>query len=313
MQVHQLHFPAPLEQLSSLSSPQVLAIGDFDGVHLGHQHVLQRAVTEARQLGLTASVMTFHPHPREVLGQTGYTQYLTPLDEKLVLFEQLGIDCTYVVRFDEMFSHVSPDCFVKEMLSSLKLNTVIVGFDFRFGYLGSGNPDTLCELAHGLFAVEIVRPYVQNGEKVSSTLIRQSLQAGDVPLATSLLGRPYAVSGIVTHGDGRGRTIGFPTANVEPSGSFVVPAGGVYAVRVKLEGETFDGVMNIGTKPTFTGAGIRTLEAHLFDFSDDIYEKALTIHFIAYLRPEQKFASVDELIRQIHADADRAKQILSAS
>lgn len=294
--------------------PQVLAIGDFDGVHLGHQEVIKRAIQDAKRLNIPASIMTFHPHPREVLGQQKYTSLLTPVEQKKRLLEQIGVDHMHIVSFDADFMKVTPEQFVENMLIPMQVNTVIVGFDFTFGYLGAGTPDTLCELAHGRFAVEIIRPFQRNGIKVSSTLVREHLAAGQVEEANALLGRPYSVVGTVVSGDGRGRTIGFPTANISLQEPFVTPALGVYAVRATLEGRTYNGVMNLGKKPTFVDHLDKpTLEVHLFDFSETIYGKEMSVEFMTYLRPEQKFGSIDELISQIHRDADKARTLLTDS
>ncbi|RKN86474.1 bifunctional riboflavin kinase/FAD synthetase [Paenibacillus ginsengarvi] len=299
-------FPAPgLPQ-----SGQVLAIGDFDGLHLGHREVVRRAVETARKLHLPAAIMTFHPHPREVLGQDKYVRHITPLKEKLALFEQAGIDVAYVVGFDLPFSQISPSQFVDEVLVPLRVNTVVVGFDYRFGHKGAGDADSLCELAAGRFAVEVIRPYRMDDEKVSSTLIRGLLECGDVGKVSQLLGRYYRMSGTVVHGAARGRQIGFPTANIELDELYVVPANGVYAVRLEVGGGHYEGVMNIGTKPTFDGnPAHRSLEAHLFDFHSSIYGERVAVELIAYIRPEQKFASIDELVAQIGRDVVTAKEL----
>ena len=313
MQSIKLSYPISASDSQAVKQPQVLAIGDFDGVHLGHQEVIKRALEDGKRLGIPTSIMTFHPHPREVLGQQKYTTLLTPVSQKQRQLEQLGVDYMYIVSFDADLMKVTPEQFVEHMLIPMQVNTVIVGFDFTFGYLGAGTPDTLCELAHGRFAVEIIRPFQRNGSKVSSTLVREHLLAGQVEEATALLGRPYAVRGTIVTGDGRGRTIGFPTANVELHEPFVTPALGVYAVRAVLDGTAYNGVMNLGKKPTFVDNLEKpTLEVHLFDFSESVYGKELTIEFISYLRPERKFSAIDELISQIHRDADQAKTLLTS-
>jgi len=313
MQSIKLSYPISASDSQAVKQPQVLAIGDFDGVHLGHQEVIKRALEDGKRLGIPTSIMTFHPHPREVLGQQKYTTLLTPVSQKQRQLEQLGVDYLYIVSFDADLMKVTPEQFVEHMLIPMQVNTVIVGFDFTFGYLGAGTPDTLCELAHGRFAVEIIRPFQRNGSKVSSTLVREHLLAGQVEEATALLGRPYAVRGTIVTGDGRGRTIGFPTANVELHEPFVTPALGVYAVRAVLDGTAYNGVMNLGKKPTFVDNLEKpTLEVHLFDFSESVYGKELTIEFISYLRPERKFSAIDELISQIHRDADQAKTLLTS-
>ena len=310
MQVIELKYPFDFLDLD-LPPSQVLAIGDFDGVHLGHREVIERALARARQLKLPASIMTFHPHPREVLGADKYRQILTPLPDKLKQFSEMGIEYTYLVSFDKAFSTLSPEEFVTGILLKLKIESVIVGFDFTFGYGSSGTADSLATISSGQFAVEVVRPYCFGGSKVSSTLIRECLKDGRLAEANALLGRGYAISGTIVEGEGRGRTIGYPTANVKLVLPYVVPRNGVYAVHVSVRNQLFGGVMNIGVNPTFTGEGIRTLEVHLFDFSDSIYSESISIEFVDLLRSEQKFNSVSELIAQISSDADRARDLLA--
>lgn len=306
------HLSFPLQGSERAARPQVLAIGDFDGVHQGHQEVIKRAVHTGHELGIPAAIMTFHPHPREVMGHGVYTQLLTPLSCKQRLLSGLGVDASYCVDFDERFMRVTPEEFVEHMLIPLQVNTVYVGFDFKFGHKGAGTPDTLCELARGRFAVEIVRPFQMEGEKVSSTRIREYLLSGRLKEANQLLGRCYALTGIVVHGEARGRTIGFPTANLDVGGSFVIPANGVYAIRAHVGGRAYGGVMNIGVKPTFHDQLPKpSLEAHLFEFDSSIYGEELTVELVDYIRPERKFGSIDELIAQIKADAERAKMLLA--
>lgn len=304
-----VHYPSSFPFESLPDAGQVLAIGDFDGVHLGHRAVIRRAVEAAEKLRLPSAIMTFHPHPREVLGQRQYVRHITPLPQKLEQFEQAGIDTAYIVRFDEAFSRISPAQFVEEVLVRLRVQTVVVGFDFRFGHKGGGDPDVLCELSSGRFAVEVVRPYHMDGVKVSSTIIRDHLEQGDVAKVEQLLGRRYSMTGRVVHGAARGRQIGFPTANIEPDGPYLVPCNGVYAIRLEWSGQAYYGVMNIGMKPTFQdGALQRTLEAHLFDFNQSIYGEAVRFELISYIRPERKFASIDELVAQIARDIEVAKE-----
>ncbi|WP_028550471.1 bifunctional riboflavin kinase/FAD synthetase [Paenibacillus sp. UNC451MF] len=312
MQSIHLNYPIVEGKDTLAMTPQVLAIGEFDGIHLGHQEVIRRALQTAERMRIPASIMTFHPHPKEVLGQQKYTQLLTPTAQKEQVLSKMGLDNSYLVAFDPNFMKVTPEEFVENMLIPMNVNTVIVGFDFTFGFRGAGTPDTLCELAAGRFAVEVIRPFQLNGCKVSSTLVREYLQNAQLEEANRLLGRPYTITGTVVTGDGRGRTIGFPTANIEMSEPFVIPTLGVYAVRVTLDGEVYNAVMNVGKKPTFVEDLEKpTLEAHLFDFSRMIYGSALSVEFISFLRPERKFGSVDELITQIRTDADKARSLLS--
>ncbi|MCZ8512321.1 bifunctional riboflavin kinase/FAD synthetase [Paenibacillus filicis] len=308
------HLTFPLGDKEPASRPQVLAIGDFDGVHRGHQEVITRAVQSGHELGLPAAIMTFHPHPRQVMGIDKYARLLTPHTRKLELMRQQGVDAAYLVDFNEKFMRVSPEDFVERMLVPLQVNTVNVGFDFTFGYKGAGTPDRLCELAKGRFAVEVVRPFHLDGEKVSSSRIRDDLQHGRVQDATVLLGRPYRLQGTVVHGEARGRTIGFPTANIRLEEPYLVPANGVYAIRAYVGGRSYAGVMNIGVKPTFhESLPAASLEAHLFEFNASIYGELIAVELLAFIRPERKFASVQELIAQIAADAEQAKRIAAGN
>ncbi|MDF2668061.1 MAG: riboflavin biosynthesis protein RibC [Paenibacillus sp.] len=311
MQVIELSYPLSLSKLAVPETGQVLAIGDFDGLHLGHQEVIRQAVETARKQHIPVSVMTFHPHPREVLGHERYSRCLTPLEDKLEMLAKLDVASVYLVHFDLAFAQVTAEEFVTEMLMPLRPDTIVVGFDFAFGNQAKGNADTLCVSGHGRFAVQVVRPFHQNGEKVSSTLIRHCLETGQIEHAARLLGRSYSIKGTVVNGEARGRQIGFPTANLALDGCYVYPVNGVYAVQAEVEGSIYGGVMNLGTKPTFSeGSLVRTFEVHLFDFNREIYGEAMRVEFVSYLRAERKFNSIDELIGQIHNDVEAAKQLL---
>ncbi|WP_240903656.1 bifunctional riboflavin kinase/FAD synthetase [Chengkuizengella sediminis] len=299
-----LQFPIP----NLPDSQQVLAIGDFDGIHLGHQYVIQNARNIAKRNQIPLSIMTFNPHPREVLGQSKYSRYLVPLQKKMELLESLDLDYVYIVHFDKEFSKVSTDDFVNKFLFPLKLHTIVVGFDFTFGYRGSGTVETLKQICDRRMSVNIVEPYNLNGEKVSSTLIREQLHLGNVDRIRQFTGRDYFITGTVVHGDGRGRTIGFPTANIEISEPFVLPKKGVYVVKISLNDKVYSGVLNIGVKPTFYEENITpTLEAHIFDFSEDIYDEEIKVEFLSYLRDEKRFQSVEALVEQIKEDVKKAK------
>jgi riboflavin kinase/FMN adenylyltransferase len=256
--------------------------------------------------------MTFHPHPRVVLGQSKYEHNLTPLPDKMELFANMGIEYVYLVNFTLTFAQISPLEFVDKVLVPLGVSSIIIGFDFTFGHEGKGTPEGLQQLGKERFSVEIVPAYHLSGEKVSSTVIRENLLEGSIKEANLLIGRTYRVCGHVAKGDGRGRTIGFPTANIEPDEDYVIPRKGVYAVRCTVHGTEYNAVMNIGTNPTFKENEMKqSLEVHIFDFNQSIYNEKIEVEFIQYLRPERKFASVDELIQQIQMDALEAKRILS--
>lgn len=318
MQVRNLetvHISYPLSQdiIERYSGPQVLALGQFDGVHLGHASVIQMAIKEGASQGIPVSLMTFHPHPKEVMKKGDYEGYLTPTREKENLLRSMGVDYLYVVEFNHEFSKVSPQEFVNEMLFPLRIHAAVAGFDFRFGHKGEGDVDVLKRLGEGSFQVYTVPPFVMGGEKVSSSGIRKLLQEGDIALANEWLGRRYALSGTVINGEKRGRTIGFPTANVELSEHYVLPRKGVYAVTVDYEGKVLHGVMNIGVKPTFhSGVSKPWFEVHLFDFSGDLYGRTLRVELVSYIREERKFGSIEELIAQITKDADTARRLLGS-
>ncbi|QHW30022.1 bifunctional riboflavin kinase/FAD synthetase [Paenibacillus rhizovicinus] len=314
MDVISLQYPIADSAAAKHAKPKTLAIGHFDGVHRGHQNVIAQAVASARADGLQGAVMTFHPHPKEVLGRSGqYQVSLTPLDDKVECFRKLGVDVVYIVQFDLEFASVTPSEFVDLVLRPLQVKRAVVGFDFTFGARGAGKPETLWSLGEPDIGVEIVEPFIQDGDKVSSTRIREALIGGRPEEAASLLGEPYEVRGVVVQGEGRGRKLGYPTANIGVEAGFFVPRQGVYAIMAEVEGKRVPGVLNIGVKPTFhDNLPEPVMEAHLFDFNSDIYGKTVSIQFIAFLRTEKKFGSIDELIAQIHSDGDQARALLSA-
>jgi riboflavin kinase/FMN adenylyltransferase len=293
-------------------SPKVMAIGDFDGVHLGHRQVIGTAVKRSQELGISSSIMTFHPHPRMVLGQAQYVHMLTPLQDKMEHFAELGITTTYIVEFTREFSQLKPERFIRDMLIPLRVETAIVGFDFRFGHQGAGQPDTLRELGRGQFDIEVVPPcHTSNGQKISSTLVRELLQSCRIGEANALLGRRYRFGGKVVAGDARGRTIGFPTANLRLDEAYILPGKGVYAVKAHLHGGWLNGVMNIGVRPTVREDNPEpSIEVHLFNFNQSIYGESVDVELVSYIRPERKFASLEQLKGQIHADIEQSKSVL---
>ncbi|WP_027414649.1 bifunctional riboflavin kinase/FAD synthetase [Aneurinibacillus terranovensis] len=291
----------------------VLAMGYFDGVHIGHRRVIQQAIDCARSLGVPAAVMTFDPHPREVLGQSGYTQYLTPLEEKLKQLDKMGVDMAYVVNFDISFAAIYPEDFIDEFLMRLHPKHIVVGFDYTFGHKGAGTAFTLQEHARGRYQLDVISPINRFGEKVSSTLIREYLYSGKIKEANQFLGRPYRVSGFVGHGEKRGRTIGFPTANIDLAAPYIIPKNGVYGVRVWYDGRAYNGVMNVGIKPTFENERkFKTLEVFILDFMGDLYGKQLDVEFLFFIREEQKFSGVEALISRIQQDVDVASAAFAA-
>ncbi|PXW88206.1 FMN adenylyltransferase /riboflavin kinase [Nitrosomonas sp. Nm84] len=300
-------------------TPVALTIGNFDGVHLGHQAMLARLKDTANKLGLPACVMIFEPHPREFFAPDQAPARLTSLREKLKLLVQAEIDCIHICRFDDDFAGINPEAFITRILNqALSVRWLLVGDDFRFGARRAGDSAMLQALstANG-FAVEIMPSVIMNGQRVSSTAIRQALAHGDLNVAQQLLGRPYSISGRVIDGDKLGRQIGFPTANIQLkhnrpalSGIFVVAVHG--AIR-SSPATPLPGVASLGVRPTVHENGKPVLEVHLFDFNREIYGQHLQVDFLHKLRDEEKYADIDTLIRQIEKDVTQAKDFFIAT
>ena len=293
----------------------VVAIGNFDGVHLGHRQVIERAGAIATAAPAPHAVLTFEPHPRSVLHADALPFRLTPFRAKSRLIEGLGVDLLFTLHFDLAFAQRSAEDFVAHVLvDGLGARHVVVGYDFVFGHNRRGTPALLAEEGgkHG-FGVTIVDPVATPGGPVySSTRIREHLAQGRPREAAALLGRFWEIDGRVERGDERGRTIGFPTANLLLA-DYLRPAAGVYAVRAAFgrNGRWWKAVANFGRRPTFGGSDLR-LEAHLFDFAGDLYGKHLRVQLVDYIRPEQKFSGLEALKAQIATDAEAARQILAA-
>ena len=297
----------------TLDRPAMVTIGVFDGVHRGHQYLISQLVQAAHAANQLAVVLTLFPHPDLVLGGLSGRYYLTTPDQKADLLEALGVDAVITQPFDDETRHLPAADFVDKLLSQLHMAQLWITADFALGYKREG--DFVFLQAQGAAKGFVVHEMAlvnspDTAGKISSTAIRNALTSGQVEQAADWLGRPYAIRGLVVQGDRRGRTIGFPTANVEPWIEQVIPANGVYACFVTLGSERFNAVTNVGQRPTFNGEGIR-IEAHLLDFDRDIYGETLTVEFVARLRGEQKFSGIDALIAQIRADAEQGRAILA--
>jgi riboflavin kinase / FMN adenylyltransferase len=296
--------------------PTVLTLGNFDGAHLGHQAIISGAVTRARELGAQSVALTFEPHPVAVLAPERAPPMIQTLHDRLASLRALGIDFTVLQRFTPVFAALPPDAFVRDfLLRHLALAEVVVGYNVNFGRARAGTADTLRSLGATLgFRVTVVGPVTVPGddEQVSSTRLRELLAAGDMRGARRLLGRPWAMRGRVVVGDRRGRTLGFPTANLHLRSGFLLPPDGVYAVtgQVADAGRRIAGVLNIGVRPTFGGRR-RTVEVHLLDFDGDLYRTWLTVHVIERLRGEAAFSGPEALRAAIAADVAHARRILA--
>jgi riboflavin kinase/FMN adenylyltransferase len=291
----------------------VAAVGNFDGFHIGHQAVVGRARDRARSEGRPAIVVTFDPHPARLFKPELPPFALTGIAQRLDLFEAFGIDGCAVLRFDSAFAALGADEFVDEWLvRRLRLAGVVTGEDFTFGKSRSGDVGRLRELGTSRgFTAEAVAPVRSaDGGVISSTRIRTALRDGDPEVASDLLTRPYTIQGVVEHGDKRGRTIDFPTANLV-LGDYLRPAYGVYAVRVRLpDGRRFDGVANLGVRPMFDPPK-ELLEVYLFDFAGDLYGQAIAVELRHFLRPEWKLDGLQALKRQIGLDCEAAREVLT--
>ncbi|MBM3222995.1 MAG: bifunctional riboflavin kinase/FAD synthetase [Candidatus Tectomicrobia bacterium] len=291
----------------------VLALGNFDGVHRGHQAIFQHVIQRARDLQGTSMVFTFEPHPLQVLAPEKAPALLTTADQKMRLIAALGVQVGLCIPFTETFARQEPLAFIQETLCAcLGIHEVVVGHDFRFGHRRAGTVDLLQEQAGRFgYQVTVIPAIMEEGIIVSSSNIRRLLLAGEVAQVTRLLGRPYAIAGPVVEGFRRGRQLGFPTANVRPA-QVVVPARGVYAVQVEWNAQRYPGVANVGYNPTF-GNDALSIEAHLFDMQADLYGAMVRIEFCQRIRDERKFTSREELAAQIACDAEQARRVHAAS
>ena len=295
---------------SSFVTPIALTIGNFDGVHRGHQAMLDRLIEAADDLALPAAVLTFDPPPREFFARDKAPPRLSTLRAKIEQFRAHGVAHAFIARFDAKLAALSPETFIDEVLvRKLCVRWVLVGEDFRFGKGRSGDIATLRRAAR-TFSVEAMRTVSIEGERASSTAVRAALAAGDLARAGALLGRPFAISGRVAHGAKLGRDLGFPTANIRLARK--PPLAGVFAVRVHgLGGAPRAGAASVGVRPTVSTSGVPLLEVFIFDFDDSLYGKRVGVEFVHKLRDEERYADLDALTRQIEADVAQARDFFA--
>ncbi len=302
-----------IPELSRLPGPLFLAIGVFDGMHLGHQAVISTSAEHARSVNGTPVVVTFDPHPEKVLRPQAAPHLLTATQHKIGLIRDLGVGHLLIIAFDKQFAATEPEDFVKQLVKHSKpLREICVGHEWSFGKNRRGNLGLLKKLgAQFDFEVVGIPPVTMNGELVSSTAIRHAVQTCDLRKAAVMLGREYTILGTVVRGDDLGKKIGFPTANLSAHNE-QFPPNGVYFAQAMLDGVIYPGVLNLGYRPTVSSEKDRVLEIHLFDFDRDIYGSDLEVRFVRYLRPEKKFESVDMLARQIALDVKQARDLAAA-
>lgn len=304
MNVYHLSYPNHLYNVEN-GEEYSLAIGFFDGVHMGHRAVIQEALDKGKEMNLKTAVMTFDPHPSLVLGgRKEQVFYITPLEQKMEILEQMDVDTLFVVRFTSDFAKLTPGEFIDSFIRQANVKHVTAGFDFSFGAFGKGTMKDMAELSNGDYSVSVVGKQEMEGDKISSTRIRGALKEGNVEEAKELLGRPFMLTGVVVHGDKRGRTIDFPTANIQPKEGQFIPAIGVYAVKIQVQEKWFEGVCNVGYKPTFNNPDEKKLsiEVHIIQFNQSIYGEEVVVHWYKRIRAEQKFSGITELKEQIGKD-----------
>jgi riboflavin kinase/FMN adenylyltransferase len=284
-----------------------LTVGSFDGVHLGHLDVIGHAVRGAAEVKGESALITFEPHPRCVLDPANCPQSITTLQEKLALIGGAGIDHAIVLRFDRELSVLSPQEFIDRLAASMEIRRWVIGFDFAFGRGRTGNVEWLRSHGH---EVDVIPPYRVDGRELHSSEIRRLITAGEVDQANRLLGREYSMSGPVESGDHVGRQLGFPTANIAIEPNKLVPALGAYAGRVRAPEGEFVAALSVGYRPTFGGTQLR-VEAFLLDFEGDLYQQRLELRFVRYLHPDIKFATPDDLVRQLKQDVADTRRIVT--
>jgi riboflavin kinase / FMN adenylyltransferase len=293
----------------------VVTVGTFDGVHLAHQEIIREVVTRARMIEGRSVVVTFSPHPKEVVGkEKGNVRLLVTPDEQEEIIRALHVDVLFIINFTEQFSRLTAREFYESyIVRGLGVHEVVVGYDHMFGHNRAGGIEELVRMGKAFnFSVSAVQPFRMDGEIVSSTRVRDFIATGDVDAANRLLGRAFGFSGTIVHGDGRGKTLGYPTANIAPEEERkIIPGHGVYLVGVSLKGRSLYGMMNIGVRPTIEAHGARSIEVHIFDLHDDVYDERVTVSVLRKLRDERRFGSLAELMEQLKKDREISLQYIT--
>ncbi len=292
----------------------VVAIGSFDGIHLGHHRVINTARDLAIKLEIELAVMMFNPHPLDIIDPSNSSEKIMSIDKRLKELEKLGVHTCYIVNFTKRFADLTEQEFILQILAKMNIKGVVIGFDFRYGKQGKGDATSLKKFAktNNLFAVKIVEAFQIDQIKVSSSRIRSLLLAGRIEEANQLLGRPYNIEGSVIKGDQRGREIGYPTINLSLKEEYIKLLKGVYVVKVYIDGRSYYGVMNVGSRPTFhNNPDDITYEIHIIDFNQDLYGKLIEVDVLKFLRQEKNFNNVNQLVTAIKEDIEVAKRYAS--
>lgn len=288
----------------TFNEPISMAIGYFDGLHLGHLSLANKVKEYASSHHTASALMTFSPNPLITLEKIKEEHYLTSYHDRAEILENIGIDYLIIVSFTKEVSQLSPEDFFHSFIDPLPLKCLVCGFDYHFGIKGMGDGETLKDLSKDKFPVYIQEEVTYKGEKISSTRIQNSLKEGNIELVNELLGRPYAIQGEVIRGRQNGRTIGFPTANIQ-YGQYAIPCNGVYAVKIMVKDKMYIGMCNIGYNPTFGSLDHPSMEVNIFDFDEDIYGENVKVYFYSFIRKEVKFTSPEHLMNQLKQDKER--------
>ena len=292
----------------------VVTLGTFDGLHLGHQQIVKEVIQKSHQMNGRNFLLTFEPHPRKVIQGRNDVKLLSTLDEKIEILNELGLENLFVIDFTIEFSRQSPEDFVKKYLvETIGLNEIVIGYDHHFGKERDGNFELLQKMGKKFnFSVTLVPEFSIEDETISSTKIRNALLAGDVVKARKMLGRNYSFKGKIVKGDGRGRKLGFPTANLSiGNDDKLIPAKGIYAAECIVENKKHFGLLSLGSRPTFHKDGDTIPEFYIFDFDEDIYDQVMQVNMVEKIRDEEKFNSVEDLILRMKKDEESGRKILS--
>lgn len=311
MQTIRLTYP---HHLKTEDLPETIAaIGFFDGIHRGHKEVITNAVNKAKAQQMESAVISFHPHPSVVLNNPDKpVQYITTIEEKEVLLEEIGVDRLYLITFNKELSSLSPEAFINHFIIGLHIKHLVAGFDFSFGHKGAGNMQNIQTFTKNNFSVTSIDPVKNENKKVSSTRIRKFLASGDIAKVNELLGRPYETTGVVIEGDKRGRQLGYPTANLNVNEEKLLPTRGVYAVKVNYHNKIYEGMANLGVKPTFKTGDLKpSVEVYMFDFEGNIYGESITVLWYQFIRDEKKFNGLNELVSQLKEDEKTIQKYFS--
>jgi riboflavin kinase/FMN adenylyltransferase len=298
----------PFNAIRAQQGPTVATVGTFDGVHLGHRKLVETVLDEAQAVGGSSLAMIFEGQPRAFINPTVTVSYLSSAEDRVSWLSNVGIDNAVVLQFDESIQKLSSGEFVSELKRRVGLSTLVLGPGAMIGS-DRANASTLQSTLEDVKVISVEAESL-HGDQISSSRIRQAIEIGDCETATGMLGRNYGFTGLVSEGDKRGQELGFPTANIEPDFEATVPANGIYATRVTVDGETHRAATSIGVRPTFETDGRRTIEAYLLDFDGDLYTKRLHIEFVSRLRGEVAFESVDALIEQMNSDVEQTREII---